>query len=86
MMIFLSRVMSNRYIKESHMLSQSQFENNFIIKNHLTVKKYREEYITEKCNCSNNVCVGWRAQRKWPTEDRIDIIGQNGNTGEHYEL
>lgn len=23
---------------------------------------------------------------KWPTEDRINEIGQNGNTGEHYEL
>ena len=23
-------------------------------------------------------------RREWPTEDRIDPIGQNGNTGEHY--
>ena len=22
----------------------------------------------------------------WPDEKRIDIIGANGNTGEHYEL
>jgi len=21
---------------------------------------------------------------KWPTDERIDTIGQNGNTGEHY--
>ncbi len=21
---------------------------------------------------------------KWPTDERIDAIGQNGNTGEHY--
>ena len=23
-------------------------------------------------------------RREWPTEDRIEPIGQNGNTGEHY--
>lgn len=23
---------------------------------------------------------------EWPTEERINQIGQNGNTGEHYEL
>ena len=23
-------------------------------------------------------------RREWPTEDRMDIIGLNGNTGEHY--
>ena len=21
----------------------------------------------------------------WPSDERIDVIGQNGNTGEHYE-
>jgi len=27
-----------------------------------------------------------REARRWPpTEERIDIIGPNGNTGEHYE-
>lgn len=25
-----------------------------------------------------------RDNEKWPTDDRIDIIGQNGNDGEHY--
>jgi hypothetical protein len=25
-----------------------------------------------------------RAELKWPTEERIDNIGQNGPTGEHY--
>lgn len=24
-------------------------------------------------------------QPEWPTDNRIDVIGQNGNTGEHYE-
>ena len=24
------------------------------------------------------------AKREWPTEERIDNIGPNGNTGEHY--
>lgn len=24
--------------------------------------------------------------RQWPNEDRIDVIGSNGNTGLHYDL
>ena len=28
-----------------------------------------------------------RQQKEWPEDDeRIDIIGQNGNTGEHYDI
>lgn len=23
--------------------------------------------------------------KDWPPDDRIDVIGQNGNTGEHYD-
>jgi hypothetical protein len=25
-----------------------------------------------------------QARKRWPTDDRINIIGQNGNNGEHY--
>lgn len=25
-----------------------------------------------------------RLKREWPGDKRIDVIGQNGNTGEHY--
>ena len=25
-------------------------------------------------------------KREWPTEERIDIIGPNGNTGDHYAI
>jgi hypothetical protein len=25
-------------------------------------------------------------QREWPTEERIDAIGPNGNEGEHYAI
>lgn len=28
---------------------------------------------------------GIRKNKVWPTEERIDVIGQNGNTGDHYE-
>ena len=24
-------------------------------------------------------------KKSWPEDDRIDAIGQNGNTGEHYD-
>jgi hypothetical protein len=32
---------------------------------------------------SSNMTI-YNNLNKWPTDERIDAIGQNGNTGEHY--
>ena len=34
---------------------------------------------------SNEIIKNYPAEFDWPTEERIDAIGQNGPTGEHYQ-
>lgn len=49
---------------------------------------YNEDYGWTKSPLTPEQCLGAKdyqpCPQQWPTEDRIDAIGTNGNTGEHY--
>ena len=40
------------------------------------IDERRRDYLTSYANAQTSF--------DWPDDERIDIIGQNGNTGEHY--
>jgi len=41
------------------------------------IDERRRDYLTSYANAQTSF--------DWPDEERMDIIGQNGNTGDHYE-
>ena len=43
------------------------------------------ESIRNHCGDFNNLVDELKTAGEWPTEDRIDVIGSNGPTGEHYD-
>ncbi len=38
----------------------------------------------DKANKHRRALINNNDMNKWPSDERIDTIGQNGNTGEHY--
>jgi hypothetical protein len=38
----------------------------------------------DKLNKHRRALINNNNLNKWPGDNRIDVIGQNGNTGEHY--
>ena len=45
-------------------------------------KQYEQARLNLRAFINNN---NLNKKNQWPPEDRIDVIGQNGNNGEHYE-
>lgn len=45
---------------------------------------YREAHKKQEAQCANHDRATWQ-QEEEEMNKRMDIIGQNGNTGEHYD-